>query len=208
MTKPTDETILASIHVCRTGCSPPFPFCFGGFAGSVPSHNKKDKNKTRICPNKPVSIFDLPPQTSPHPLTSFPPPPPPPPPPRLARLFLFQASKARRLDEESITSRARHSVAERPKSQPEGERASARRRASGRWSPCGEGEDSFSGAARKWKSPSFFFARAMEAEKLLRWSEMVVGQSKPPGIGPQVLVLGSVSEDPFWVPIFDPRPCL
>ncbi|CAJ1352598.1 unnamed protein product [Effrenium voratum] len=31
-----------------------------------------------------------------------------------------RASKARRLDEESITSRARHSVAERPKSQPEG----------------------------------------------------------------------------------------
>ena len=31
---------------------------------------------------------------------------------------------------------------------------------------------------------------------------------KPPGIGPQVLVHGSIHQgNPFWVPIFDPHPC-
>ena len=30
---------------------------------------------------------------------------------------------------------------------------------------------------------------------------------KPPGIGPQVLVLGSIYQgNPFWVPMFDPQP--
>ena len=36
--------------------------------------------------------------------------------------------------------------------------------------------------------------------------EVGVGQDKPPGIGPQVLILGFIQGKPFWgYPIFDPQ---
>ena len=35
---------------------------------------------------------------------------------------------------------------------------------------------------------------------------MGMGQNKPPGYGPQVLVLSIYQGSIFWVPIFDPQP--
>ena len=46
------------------------------------------------------------------------------------------------------------------------------------------------------------FFQGLEVKAILVWVKI-----RPPGIGPQVLVFGSIYQgNPFWVPIFDPQP--